>query len=199
MKRVFAFFALAVLMHALSQPIVAQERGVLQVRVGAGWLSLPDFIGGLVVGLGSIDTTEGVEGYSFAPMINPNVELLCGVNEWLALGGSLSVGCAAAETRFEQTGEVSKSTSALYPTICLAATTRYFSSGRVTIYGSWGVGAMMLLSRQTLSSETNTQVGVAPMANLYPLCLSWGGSARGFVELGWGAKGIVNVGGFFRF
>ena len=199
MKRFFAFLMMAGVMLGASQSVVAQERGEWCIKGGVGWFSLPDFMGSLVAGLGSIDTTEGCENHSFIPMLNPNVEVHYGINDWLALGGSVAIGYAGAESRFVDTGDVNKSSKALYPTICLSAQTRYLSAGKFAMYGSWGVGVMVLVSNQKTSENTNTQVGFSPMANLYPLGFSYGGETGGFVEAGWGAKGWVNVGVYHNF
>lgn len=199
MKRFFTFLTMVGLMLALSQPVVAQEQGRWQVKGGVGWFSLPDVFGSLVAGLGSIDTTEGVEHKGFAPMLNPNVEVYCGINDWFALGGSLALGYMSFGSKFVETGALSKSSTALYPTLCIGAQTRYFSTGKFSMYGSWGAGVMALISNQKTPEENNIQVGVIPMVNLYPLSLSYGGSTGGFLEAGWGAKGFVNVGVYHNF
>lgn len=195
MKRIFTFLMIAALTLGVSQPLMAQE-GRLNVKVGAGWLSLPDFMGLLVAGLGSMDSTEGTTNQDFTPLINPNVELVYGVNSWLSLGGSLSVGYASAKSVFEDTGAVNRSSMALYPSLMFAADTRYFSSGKFSMYGSWGVGAMALYSQQLYDGNNNTQFTAALMGNVYPLCfaLETADNLSAFLEIGWGAKGVFNLG-----
>ena len=109
MKRFFTFLTMVGLMLALSQPVVAQEQGRWQVKGGVGWFSLPDIFGSLVAGLGSIDTTEGVEHKEFATMLNPNVEVYCGINDWFALGGSLALGYMSFGSKFVETGALQAS------------------------------------------------------------------------------------------
>lgn len=195
MKRLFTFLMIAALTLGTSQRLVAQD-GKWSTKVGAGWFSVPDFVGALVAGLGSMDTTEGTTSHDFIPLINPNIELVHGVNDWLSLGGYLSVGYASAESRFEATGTVNKSTEAFYPTLLFSAETRYFTSGLFSMYGSWGVGAMALFSQQLFEGDTNTQFAVTPMANVYPLGFAFevNHSLAAFLEIGWGAKGFFNVG-----
>lgn len=199
MKRFLAFLMMAGVMLGASQSVVAQQRGEWSVKGGVGWFSLPDVVGGLLVGFGSIDSTNGVVISSFVPMFNPNIEVQYAVNDWLALGGSVAVGYASAKSVFSETGVVNKSVEALYPTLCFAAQTRYFSMGKFSMYGSWGAGVMMLISSQKTPEENNNQVGVIPMVNLYPLSLSYGGDLGGFLEAGWGAKGFVNLGVYYNF
>lgn len=199
MKRFFTLLMMAGVMLGASQPLMAQQKGDWNIKVGAGWFSVPDFVGALVAGLGSIDTTEGTISQDFVPMINPNVEVLCSVNDWLELGASLSVGYASAKSVFEGTDKVNKSSMALYPTLCFGVDTRYFRSSRFSMYGSWGLGVCALYGQQRSadgSSADNDNFAVAPMGNFYPLCFSYGeaDSVEGFLEIGWGAKGIFNVG-----
>lgn len=160
---------------------------------------MPDIFGLLIAGFGSIDTTEGTSSRDFIPLLNPNVEVLFGVNSWLSLGGSLAVGYASAESVLDTSGVVNKSMKTLYPTLTFAAQTQYFSSGRFAMYGSWGLGVMAVYAQQRSQEEgvgNNTSFAATLMGNAYPLCFSYGntGEVAGFVELGWGAKGIVNVG-----
>ena len=199
MRRFLAFLMMAGVMLGTSHSVVAQQRGEWSVKGGVGWFSLPDVVGGLLVGFGSIDSTNGVVISSFVPMFNPNIEVQYAVNDWLALGGSVAVGYASAKSVFSETGVVNKSVEALYPTLCISAQTRYFSSGKFAMYGSWGAGVMALISSQKTTESSNDQVGVIPMVNLYPLGLSYGGDLGGFLEAGWGAKGFVNMGVYYNF
>ena len=199
MKRFFITLMMASVMLGISCPVVAQARGEWSVKGGIGWYSIPDFVGALMVGLGSIDTTEGTTSHSFVPLLNPNVEVHYGINDWLSLGGSLTVGYASAKSTFDNTGVLNKSIVAIYPTLCFSAQTRYFSSGKFSMYGSWGVGAMMLVGNQITDNSSNNQFGIAPMGNAYPLCFSYGGDLGGFLEAGWGAKGLVNIGIYRNF
>lgn len=199
MKRVFTFLMAAAMLLGASQPLAAQERGEWSIKGGIGWFSLPDFVGLLVAGLGSIDVNKEVESNQFMPMLNPNVEVQYGINDWLALGGSLALGYAGVKTELVETGATSKISRAFYPTLCISAQTRYFSAGKFTMYGSWGAGVMLLFSTQKSAETTNNQVGVAPMANLYPLCFSYGDKIGCFCEVGWGAKGFSNVGIYYNF
>lgn len=195
MKRLFTFLMIAALTLGTSQTLVAQD-GKWSTKVGAGWYSVPDFVGALITGLGTIDTTEGTSSHDFIPLINPNIELVYGVNDWISLGGYLSVGYASAESRFEATGTVNKSTESFYPTLLFSAETRYFTSGWFSMYGSWGIGAMALFSQQLFEGDTNTQFAVAPMANVYPLGFAFevNHNLAAFLEIGLGAKGFFNVG-----
>lgn len=199
MKRFFTILIAMSVMLGASQHLMAQEDGEWRVKGGVGWFSMPDFLGGLVAGLGSIDTTDGVEHSSFAPMLNPNLEIYYGISDWFSMGLSLGVGYAGAETRYVDTGAISKSSESIYPSLCIASQTRYFSSGKFAMYGSWGVGLMLLHYKQYYDGSEHRQAKIAPMTSLYPLCFSYGGSTGGFLEAGWGSKGFVNVGVYYNF
>lgn len=199
MKRFFTVLMVGVLMLGVSQPVAAQESGRWRANVGVGWFSLPDFVGMLIAGLGTIDTTEGTSTQDFIPLLNPNLGVLCGVNDWFAVGGSMSIGYAAATSHFDDTGVVSRRTRALYLTLTLDAKARYVAWNNLSLYGSVGVGAMALSSNQFYDGSNHPNLQFAPMCNLYPLCLSIGNETGGFVEFGWGSKGFVNIGGYFSF
>lgn len=197
MKRIFSIVAVALLGLATLTPASAQQRGEWSIKGGLGWFSAPDLVGVLATGLSvSFDNTEGTETDEFAPLLNPNIEVLYGINNWFALGGSLSLGYCSAESEFVATDAINKSSKAFYPSLQLCAKTTYFRSGRFSMYGSWGVGAMgFFIDQWTADGSNNINSGaVTIMGNAYPVCFSYGGRTGGFAELGWGAKGFVNVG-----
>ena len=201
MKRFFTILATLAVASATITPASAQVKGEWSIKGGIGWYSLPDIVGVLIAGFGSIDTTEGTSSQAFAPLLNPNVEFHYGFNDWFALGGSLTTGLTSAKSIITNTGTVNKSVFALYPTLCVNAITTYFRSGKFSMYGSWGVGVMGLFSRQTGTdiSDSSLQFGIVPMGNIYPLSFTYGGRTGGFAELGWGAKGFVNLGVYHVF
>lgn len=198
MKRFFTLVLAAVLLLSTSQVLNAQGRDYWSIKGGVGWVSVPDFVGALVAGLGSIDSTEGVSRQEFAPLLDPNIEVLFNANDWLSLGASFLVGYSSTRTVFDDTGATSKSASAFYPSVIFTIDTRYASKGRFTVYGSWGIGAMaMWITQRSMDGSTNNDnFAASTMGNVYPLCFSYkpGNSVSGYVELGWGAKGIVNIG-----
>lgn len=189
------------LLAAAPQTATAQQKGDWQVKGSAGVLSLPDIVSIMIVGFGSIDTNENVERGEFVPITSLSAEANYWFSEKFAVGGSLTVGHASAWSNFTDTGALSRSISATYPTLCVNATTRYFRKGDFMMYGLWGVGAMGIMARQYDSDNglRNLEFAAAPMGNLYPLCLQYGQRNGLFVEVGWGARGIVNIGGCFAF
>ena len=201
MKRILTILLAGAMVLAATTTATAQQRGDWQVRGSAGVMSMPDVLGVIVVGFGSIDTSENVERHKFIPLTSPTVEVNCWLNDKVALGGSLSVGCAASWSKFTDSGQTSRSVSAVYPSICLSAQTRYFRNGNFMMYGSWGVGAMTMVVNQYDSDEgqNNSSLGFSLMGNIYPVCFQFGQDKGLFVELGWGAKGSLNVGGCFNF
>ena len=194
MKRILSLLVAIVLVFGTTQNAAAQERGEWSIRGGVGWFSVPDLIGALVAGLGSIDTTEGVTRQEFIPLLNPNVGIYCSMNDWLSLGTSFTVGYSTAKTVMEDTGRVNKSVSVLYPSVYIGGIFKYYSYGKFSIYGLCEVGAALYSVTQFSDGENRHQLSFSPMANVYPIGLSYGGQVSGFIEGGWGSRGIVNAG-----
>lgn len=197
MKRFFTILATIMFASATIAPASAQTKGDWSIKGGVGWLSLPDFVGALVAGLGSIDTTEGTKHKELTLLLNPNVEILYGCNDRFAVGLSASAGFIMSQSVIEATGVVNKQATAFYPTLCVAAKTTYFRRGQFSMYGSWGLGVSAMVIEQSGADVENNgpNTALTPMGNLYPLSFSYGSSRTGgFAEVGWGAKGIVNVG-----
>lgn len=199
MKRVFCILAVAALVMGAPQKAVAQERGELSVRGGVGYFSLPDFVAALATGLGTMAGDEGTVHQSFVTMLNPNIGLYYGVNDWLSLGGSATLGYSSAKRVYESSGTVEKSVRVVYPSLFVGAQTKYFTSGKFSLYGTWGVGAMALFSEQMSDSSKSSNFALSFMADVYPLSLSYGGDLGGFLEAGWGSRGFVNVGIYRNF
>ena len=202
MKRFFSIVAVALLSLATLTPANAQRRGEWAIKGGIGELSLPDIVGVLATGLSvSFDNTEETATKDFAPLLNPNVEILYGVNNWLALGASLSAGYCTAKSEFIDSGAINKESSAFYPSLQFCAKTTYFRSRGFSMYGSWGVGAMGFFVDQWTADGSNNinSAAITIMGNAYPLCFSYGGRTGGFAELGLGAKGVLNVGIYHAF
>lgn len=201
MKRLFAILLVGALLCAALPTATAQQRGDWQIKGSAGVLSLPDIVSIMIVGFGSIDTNENVERGEFVPITNLSADANYWFGEKFAVGGSLTVGHASAWSHFADTGDLSRSINATYPTLAVNATTRYFRKEEFMMYGLWGVGVMGIMARQYDSDNglRNLQFAAAPMGNIYPLCLQYGERNALFVEVGWGARGVVNIGGSFTF
>lgn len=182
-------------------PARAQLSGQMHVKGGAGFLSFPDYLGLVLVGLGSIDTTEGVTRGEFIPLVGPSAELERVVSERFSWGGFFALGCASAWTKFDSNGALNKRTSAIYPSLGIGCTTRYFRVGNFSMYGSWGLGVTFYAVDQYTASggSTGVQMAVFPTANLYPLSFKIGSQSGFYTEIGWGSKGFVSMGGFKYF
>lgn len=207
MKRFFTFLAATAMSVATIFPAKAQLGDGWSIKAGAGWFSIPDVVGLLLAGFGAIDTEEGTSNKSFVPMVSPSVELHYQFNDWFALGGSLAVGYAQNKSVFDSSNIVNKEIWTLYPTLCVNALTNYYQNDEFTLYGSWGVGVMVLFCQQRGESITDKSVKCqsAFMGNCYPLGLAFdlrplfGGSESNgrtalTLEAGWGAKGIASLG-----
>lgn len=201
MKRILVtLMALAVGAASLTPAVAQTQPGDWQARVGAGFFSVPDYVGLILVAFGSIDTNENISHKDFVPLTSINADFNYQKNAWFSWGGKLSFGCAMASSHFNDTGATSRSVTVAYPTLLVGAKTRYFRSGIFEMYGSWGAGATLLVMDQyTSDSEPNFQMRLFPMADLYPVSFSLGRKNGFFAEIGWGSKGMVNMGGYFSF
>lgn len=201
MKRLHVCLLAVLVALASIFPANAQEKGSLRLNYGVGGLSFTDYIGLLLIGLGSIDTSEGVTQHSFTPLTNPYVGLEYHLNPRVSLGGTLAFGGGAAWTKHQEDASLSKTATCIYPTLLLSASTQYFRNENFAMYGNWGMGASLYCFTQSdkNSSTNNSGLAVIPNANIYPLCFSFGKQAGFNVELGWGAKGLLCVGGYWTF
>lgn len=202
MKRFFRLIMMVVLMAFASlAPAKAQQKGDLHVKAGIGFFSVTDYLGLLLAGFGSIDTTEGVSHHDFITLFNPSVEVEYHFSPHFSLGGFLATGYADAWSTLDATGQINKRATVFYPTLGVSCTTRYFRSGNFSMYGSFGVGVALVTFRQTTPDEGrgNLQFNPIPMANAYPLGFKFGDTKGLFVEAGWGSKGLVNIGAFFNY
>ncbi len=201
MKRLYALGLAILIALASISPIRAQEKGDLRLTYGAGFFSFSDYLGILIVGLGSIDTSDGVSSQSFFPMLNPNIGLEYHFNEDFTLGASLSLGGGSAWTNYDESGDLSKRAIGIYPTLLVSSHTRYLRSKQFSMYGHWGVGATFFYFNQVDKNDNYHQsdMVVYPNADIYPLCFSFGKKAGFNVECGWGTKGFVSVGGYCTF
>lgn len=194
MKRVFCILAVVGLLLGGSQSASAQKSGELLVKGGVGYLSLYDLLGSLVVGLGTAFSDEESNSESFVPMLNPNLSVYWGVTDKIAVGASLSFGYSSARRVVTETGAVCKSMKVFYPSLCFDIYTTYYRSGKFSFYGMSGFGPMLYMSEQTDEGVTTREYKLLPTANFYPIGFSYGGKISGFIEGGWGAKGLVNAG-----
>jgi hypothetical protein len=193
MKRVFCILAVVGLLLGGSQSASAQKSGELLVKGGVGYLTLYDLLGSLVVGLGTISGDKESNSESFVPMLNPNLSVYWGVTDKMAVGASLSFGYSSGRVVTE-TGAVSRSMKVLYPSLCFDVYTTYYRSGKFSFYGMYGAGPMLYMSEQTDEGVTTREYKLLPTAQMYPIGFSYGGKISGFIEGGWGAKGLVNAG-----
>jgi hypothetical protein len=193
MKRVFCILVVVGLLLGGSQSASAQKSGEIVVKGGVGYLSLYDLLGSLVVGLGTISGDKESNSESFVPMLNPNLSVYWGVTDKMAVGASLSFGYSSGRVVTE-TGAVSRSMKVLYPSLCFDVYTTYYRSGKFSFYGMYGAGPMLYMSEQTDEGVTTRKYELLPAGQCYPIGFSYGGKISGFIEGGWGAKGLVNAG-----
>ena len=205
MKRFFTFFAVVVLSLMTILPASAQGYGLPQyqkrVNLGVGAVSIPDIVGILIAGLSSLDFEEETYTTSLTPCTNPSFEMLWNKNDWFSLGFSCTLGYASGSVESSQ-GFVKKRTDVLYPTVGVVAETRYFQRGDFAMYGSWGVDATLYVVGQNYldgSGSSSLAATVFPCVDIYPLCFRRGDWLGIYAELGWGSRGLANVGAYINF
>lgn len=180
-----------------------------EVRGGVGWLSLFDFVGALGTGFGSIDfgtnddngITTRREGWN--ALLNPNLDLYYNLTPRFSVGVSATVGHISSKLVYVTGGSgVRKSSSFTYPSLLVGLKWLYarLEDNLWSIYGTAGVGAsLMCVKNVDTAGEVNNTTQFSPMVNFYPLGVSFGTSRGLFAEVGFGARGVINMGGFFSF
>lgn len=199
MKRLLLLLLVATIALNSTTTAQAQVDRNLTLKASAGLISLPDYINLLLVGLGSIDPKDNISREDFTPCTAINLEMLHPINHWMQIGASLSSGYASAQTIYNDTGALSRYISSFHNSLCFLANTTYWQKNNFAFYGSWGLGATLFVVTQKDADTNNTQATVAPMGNIYPICMKFGNLKGAYLELGWGAKGIVTIGGFINF
>ncbi len=199
MKRLFMLLLVGTLALSSAAPTQAQVDHRWEIKASAGLLSTPEYINLILIGLGSLNFDDNLVRQEFTPCTALNVEIYRQVNHWLQVGASLSSGYANVNTTQPETGTMSRHTGSFHTSLCLTANTRYKQKKNLSYYGSWGLGASMFVLTQKGDDLNETNVAPIPMLNIYPFCMKIGNLRGAYLEFGWGAKGIVNFGGFVRF
>ncbi len=201
MKRASLLLLGALTILTASQPLNAHEKGDFRLSAGIGVYSYVDMVSILIVGISLLDNNENIYGTDFIPLTNPNVGLEYYLSDHVSLGGSISLGFCSGSNRFED-GSISKKTTMVYPSLLINSTTHYLKRRSFSLYGRWGLGATLFVSKQIQNkSDTSSSVQLSPTmaGDLYPLCFCLGNKTGFFLEAGWGTKGFVNLGGYFSF
>lgn len=180
-----------------------------EIRGGVGWFSVFDFVGALGTAFSSIDPganddngiTTRREGWE--ALLNPNVEVFYNFTPRLSVGMSATVGHISSRLVYVTGGSgVRKSCALTYPSLLVGFRGVYWRTpdNLWSIYGTVGVGgSLMYVKNVDTEGQVSTSSQLAMMANFYPLGVSFGTSRGLFAEVGWGAQGFINMGGFFSF
>ena len=207
MKRFFTFFAVVVLSLMTILPASAQDYSLPQttynkrVHIGVGALSVHDIFGILIAGLSSLEFDEGSNATAITPCTNPSFEMLWNNDHWFSYGFSFAFGCASGSVETAE-GFVKKRTNVFYPTIGFVAETRYYQNNGFALYGSWGLDATIYAVEQNYfdgSASSSLDAAIYPCLDVYPLCFRSGEKLGIYAEVGWGSRGVANVGAFINF
>ncbi len=199
MKRVLIFLTVFALIFGMLQPIKAQEAKKWNCRLGIGYFSAVDLVSAIGMGLAAIETEEEPTNTAFIPLLNPNFELSYRINDWLDLNVQTAFGFSFVKSR-DIDGRFVEYTSLFYPSLTLGARTEYWKNDRITLYGSYALGINLIAYYDNhIERGQEFMLKVIPMANIYPLGIASCKERGWFLEVGAGAKGFVNVGGFWSF
>lgn len=180
-----------------------------EIRGGVGWFSPLDFICSLGTAFGTIDLganndngiTTRREGWCAS--LNPSVEVFYNFTPRISVGVSATVGHISSRLVYVTGGSgVRKSKAFTYPSLMVSARTIYWRTedNLWRIYGTSGVGISLVCVKDVdTDGGVSTSLEKTVMANFYPLGVSFGTSRGLFAEVGWGAQGFINMGGFFSF
>lgn len=78
--------------------------------------------------------------------------------------------------------------------------TIYYRGGYLNFYGRYGLGLCGLLCPKSYPPvSTPDWIWIESVIDIYPVCFATDGKWGGFLEFGFGSKGLTNAGIFFRF
>jgi len=75
----------------------------------------------------------------------------------------------------------------------------YMNKSRLSMYSLAGLGSMLRYEKDLEKPETRTRTLLRPTGQLTPFGIRYGKNTGAFAELGWGYKGILNLGVSVKF
>lgn len=193
MKKLFLFITALTLCVSTS---VAQEKN--SISLGYGFLSLEQAaysLGTSLLGAASGPKRGADMSLGFTGPLVLSYHRTMENNQRFSLGGSLVLFDHGKVTHKEDGDIVSFNAFTFAP----EAKFKYLNSdNKFNIYGLLGAGVTFLQSKDYEDSN-NDKSSVHFNFQATPLGIEYGGSVKGFAELGFGYKGILNVGVNFGF
>ena len=163
-----------------------------EINAGVGLLSHTQVATFLVDMVGTVLTL----GYGMAPdnyhILTPNLSYRYWFANWYALGLGFAYDVNSVKVKKLDTGEYMKRYTRSYSTFILENTFGYVRKPKFQLYGQFGLGSTFM----SISGSNDYGIERVPFFNLQvtPLAMRFGGDYAGFVEFGYGYKGIINVG-----
>jgi hypothetical protein len=99
------------------------------------------------------------------------------------------------------TAEQMQKINRYYMTVAVEPTLNYISRASWQLYGYFGFGGTIVMFSKAAFGDETASISHKPYINVHitPIGLRFGKQFSGFVEVGYGYKGIVNVGLSYRF
>ncbi|MDR2840120.1 MAG: hypothetical protein LBV75_02485, partial [Paludibacter sp.] len=117
------------------------------------------------------------------------------------LGATIAAGTEHSD--FEQSGtgvSFKGKKNSFIGTLAGEASFNYVNSQNFKLYGLAGIGGTFInLERKYDNGDIKTDGKIIPDFQITPIGLKFGNNFGGFAELGFGYKGLVNIGFFARF
>lgn len=172
-----------------------------EIRVGIGYLSTDEFANTFTDILGIVMTDGLYNPKTVGGLyVNPHVSYKYKINRTFSVGSTF-VYTSICTNLLSTGGVVEERESYQFFTLAVDGYVNYLQRGRFKLYGTLGVGCTMINQRNYDISENKKSAQNQFHLNFQvsPIGVQFGDMISGFLELGFGYKGIVSAGVAYRF
>lgn len=191
---------IVLLVLGYANPLLAQEKGTSEMRVGYGYATSTHLaydvveIFGTVFTLGNITYENEISsgaihiGYNYA------------ISEKFLLGGFFAFENITNDVK--SSGNLIGKNSSKFYTVAIEASYRYVSKEKISLYSGLGIGYSF--GNMQFDSSTTAEASYDDKANIFNFQITgigfrYGNSFGVFAEAGYGYRGIVNAGVSYKF
>jgi len=191
---------IVLLILGFANPIIAQEKGTSEMRVGYGYVTSTQLAFDVVEIFGTVFTLGNItyenERSSGAIHIGYNYAL----SEKFLLGGFFAFEQITNDVK--SSGNLIGENSSKFYTAAIEVSYRYVSNEKVKLYSGLGIGYSF--GNMQFDSSTSAEESYSDKANIFNFQITgigfrYGNSFGVFAEAGYGYRGIVNAGVSYKF
>lgn len=190
MKKIVSIFLCIALMGNVAFAQTESKKGTTEIGISYGTMTFPQMVYvmgsvlGITVSLGHF-TLENMALYGAPALMAYHY-----VGDRVAVGGDVAFDIMTADqyNGSDENKEYAGSFNMLATSLMPGVKIDWFDKGKFAMYSKANIGA-------SIYSWADTKPDVLFAAQLSPVCMEFGAnSIRGFAEIGFGCRGIVNVG-----